>query len=890
MRIRQTLFVVFALALLAQTAALAQVPKIAFVSPASVAVGSSTFTLTVTGGAFVRADPIEGIQGSVVRWRESPNTTPIPLTTQFVSSTQLTATVSSQLLTTPRTVGIDVLDGDTGYASNVEAFAITAAALTIVTPSPLQDGTVGVSYFQIFSAVGGYPSYRWRLDSGELPPGMALSRAGFLTGTPTQPGQYDFTVGVGDAREDYSTKAFRLTISAISGPLQVVTPSPLPNAIIGEQYEIRLIAQGGAPDYLWQFVDGQLPAGLKFYFDGTLTGTPTATGVYSFTVQVSDQLQAVQTKSFILTVTTELAIVTAAGLPEGQVGTAYALALEASGGRPPFIWTLTEGTLPPGLELGIDGAITGIPLTSGSSVFTVTVWDQRQVSASRQFQLNITERVPPLTIATGSPLPNGTVGEFYSQTFSAANGVPPYDWIRVEGSLPPGLTLSREGVLSGTPTTEGSSRFQIRVMDQRENVDSAVFDLTISLPPLVITTDSRLPDAARGEDYSVTLGAAGGVSPYSWSLVSNVLPPGLTLSTGGVLSGVPTQAGGFSLLVSVIDSRQETAQRNFLLTVGDSLRVVTTSPLPQGLLGQPYSQSLEAAGGAPGYTWQVVSGGPPPGLTLGANGVLSGTPLAVGSFSFRAQVRDTQQAASERDFQMSVAGQSLPVVSLEGLPSQSDPAEGQTLRVVLSEPYAVPLTGQATLSFFPDATNPSDDPAVQFVPSGGRTANLAIPAGETTARFGDDAFDVGVQAGSVAGRIVITLALSSGGVDVTPTPVPTTEMLVVRAAPMISQMTLTRTSSGFEARIVGLSSPRDMSQALFRFTQASGANLQTSQATVNLAEAFTAWYQNTESTAYGSTFLYVQPFTIAGDSNAVASVTVTLTNSQGDSASATASF
>jgi hypothetical protein len=198
------------------------------------------------------------------------------------------------------------------------------------------------------------------------------------------------------------------------------------------------------------------------------------------------------------------------------------------------------------------------------------------------------------------------------------------------------------------------------------------------------------------------------------------------------------------------------------------------------------------------------------------------------------------------------------------------------------------LTGVATLTFEPDATVPSDDPAVQFA-TGGRTVNLTIPAGQTTALFGD-ADSVGIVAGSVAGRIRATVELFSDGVTITPDPAPATEMVVRRTVPTISSVNVVRAGGGFEVQIRGMSSPRDMTQALFRFTARSGANLQTTQATVTLGGAFTSWYQNTESGQFGSTFLYVQPFTISGDSNAVAAVSVTLTNSQGPSAAASADF
>ncbi len=106
----------------------------------------------------------------------------------------------------------------------------------------------------------------------------------------------------------------------------------------------------------------------------------------------------------------------------------------------------------------------------------------------------------------------------------------------------------------------------------------------------------------------------------------------------------------------------------------------------------------------------------------------------------------------------------------------------------------------------------------------------------------------------------------------------------------MSSIQVESTGSSFEVRIVGLSTPREVTQATFRFAAAAQANLQTTQLDVPLSGTFTPWYESQESMQYGSTFLYVQPFTVQGESNAISSVTVTLSNSQGDSQPATASF
>jgi hypothetical protein len=174
---------------------------------------------------------------------------------------------------------------------------------------------------------------------------------------------------------------------------------------------------------------------------------------------------------------------------------------------------------------------------------------------------------------------------------------------------------------------------------------------------------------------------------------------------------------------------------------------------------------------------------------------------------------------------------------------------------------------------------------VQFE-SGGRSVQFTIPAGSTTARFAN-AESIGVQTGSVAGVILVRVVITPGsGQSIGDTH----EMRVLRRAPAITSVAVTRTAGGFEVAVVGLSSPRDMTRARFRFSQRAGTDLRTTEVTVQLAEVFGTWYGSAESAQYGSTFRYVQPFTLQGDSSAVTSVTVLLVNSSGDSQEVTQSF
>ena len=146
---------------------------------------------------------------------------------------------------------------------------------------------------------------------------------------------------------------------------------------------------------------------------------------------------------------------------------------------------------------------------------------------------------PPLAITT-TTLPGGTVGQPYSQSVTATGGAAPYSWSVVSGSLPPGLTLSPTGTpsatLSGTPTTQGTFNFTVQVADTASATDTQALSITIAAAPALTVTTTSLPGGSVGQAYSQSVTATGGTTPYSWSLVSGSLPPGLGLSPTGTPS------------------------------------------------------------------------------------------------------------------------------------------------------------------------------------------------------------------------------------------------------------------------------------------------------------------------------------------------------------------
>ena len=227
--------------------------------------------------------------------------------------------------------------------------------LAISTSSPLSPGIAAIPYSQSLTAVGGTSPYvNWSVISGALPPGLTLSpTSGVISGTPSTPGPYSFTVQVQDsaAPQQTASQAFSLAISP--APLTILTMTPLTPGTVGTAYSQTVAATGGTAPYAWSITVGALPAGLTLNGStGAITGTPTTAGTANFTVQAQDSAGTPQTasKAFALTINpATLTISTASPFTAGTVGTAYSQTVAATGGTAPYAWSITVGALPAGL-------------------------------------------------------------------------------------------------------------------------------------------------------------------------------------------------------------------------------------------------------------------------------------------------------------------------------------------------------------------------------------------------------------------------------------------------------------------------------------------------------------------------------------------------------------
>jgi hypothetical protein len=222
----------------------------------------------------------------------------------------------------------------------------------------------------------------------------------------------------------------------------------------------------------------------------------------------------------------------------------------------------------------------------------------------------------------------------------------------------------------------------------------------------------------------------------------------------------------------------------------------------------------------------------------------------------------------------------ISAVAFGSVPTTAQALQQPSVGLSLAQPYPMDLTGKLTLTFASDSF--ADDPNIQFA-SGGRTVSFTIPANTTDAVFGSSK-QVQFQAGTVSGTIKLAASLAVASVDITPNPAPTTQVVVAPGPPVIRNVQIgTRTGNSFEVLVTGLSTPRQVSQISLQFTQASGSNLQTTSLSVNTDAPFSTWFQSQSGVGFGSQFTASVIVNVSGDVNAVHTVSVTASNSKGDS-------
>lgn len=331
--------------------------------------------------------------------------------------------------------------------------------------------------------------------------------------------------------------------------------------------------------------------------------------------------------------------------PQGVIDGTYSIQLEGRG-CPPFTYVVLNGELPPGISMSSSGAISGKPTRAGTWNFWLQLREEEceyLKTAEREFTITVNPRV---IVRTQSALP-ATIGTAYNLPLEAAmmsgpdlfsQPSSPLTWTVSQGQLPAGLSLdSGTGVISGTPTTEGSSPFQVRAALPDGRSDTKGLEIVVR-QPLAITAARPLAAAGAptpwevGVPFSAKLTATGGSGTYTWSVAGGALPTGFALAADGTLAGRTPTAGAYRATLRLTDSEGRTADYAAGFNVAERL-AVATQKLRTGKVGRLYRAKVATSGGIAPRIWKIKRGPLPRGVRFDRTlGVLSGTPTRPGRY------------------------------------------------------------------------------------------------------------------------------------------------------------------------------------------------------------------------------------------------------------------
>ncbi|MDD3416667.1 MAG: putative Ig domain-containing protein, partial [Lachnospiraceae bacterium] len=339
-------------------------------------------------------------------------------------------------------------DLNTPYSFNMQGNGLEELKLNTSSPT---NGVVDTSYSgYTFTSTGGMGTKIYAVTGGRLPGGMTLSATGVLSGTPDAIGMYTFNVTVTDSTSITNSYTYTMEIEPQLLQINIVTPA---NGVIGTAYSKTFTSTGGTGAKTYAITGGSLPGGMTLSTAGVLSGTPNVIGTYIFTIRVTDSASPAKTDSHTYTIVIKLQPleISTKNPAKGTVDAVYnGHTFTSTGGTGAKTYAITGGSLPGGMTLSTAGVLSGTPNAIGTYIFKVTVTDSDTPAVTNSYTYTMEIEPQLLHINIVNPT-NGVIGTAYSKTFTSTGGTGPKTYAVTGGSLPGGMTLSTEGVLSGTP-------------------------------------------------------------------------------------------------------------------------------------------------------------------------------------------------------------------------------------------------------------------------------------------------------------------------------------------------------------------------------------------------------------------------------------------------------
>jgi len=353
--------------------------------------------------------------------------------------------------------------------------------------------------------------------------------------------------------------------------------------------------------------------------------------------------------------------------PSGTVGASYSVQLLGDGGcgpALPYQYKVLSGGLPGGLSLSSSGLISGTPTGAGTALAYIELSDENPPSQSWCNPPKTAERQFQFTINPGFRIDNAVTSKYWTlnqakseqltatvlTNLSAGQPATNAVWSVISGALPPGVTVSSTGLLSGTPTAEGLFTFKVHAVNG-DVADDETF--TIDVKKAVTVAGPQTPPKSEvGVALELKLTVSGGAGgTYTWAAIDGTLPTGVTFDTGdGSVSGTPSTAGVYTFKATATDSQGRAGTYEGRIVV--SAKLVVTKPIAKpARQGKLYRLKLRTTGGMAPLKWKVLKGPLPKGVKLDkTTGIISGKPTKAGSYKITVEATDSLKVKSTQTF------------------------------------------------------------------------------------------------------------------------------------------------------------------------------------------------------------------------------------------------
>jgi len=696
--------------------------------------GNRTYSVTTVAPN----PPVANAASATVAYNSTNNAVTLSITggapTSVTVGTQAshgTATAAGLSITYTPTSGYFGPDSFTYTATNDDGTSAPATVTITVNPQPPLAGVTGVTV-SFNSANNNVPLNL----AGGIATSVAVASPA-SNGTATASGtSITYTPNTGYYGPDsftYTATNAGGTSAPATASIMVNPAAPVANDVAATvpanstNNAVTLNITGGPPASV---AVGTAAHGTAAAVGTSITYTPTTgySGPDSFTYTATNVTGTSAAATVSITVTAPTLTLSAIATTGEAATTPYLQTIIASLGTAPYVFEVTAGTLPDGLDLDeTSGEISGTPTAVNTFNFTVTASDTYGATGSQAYTITIGAPTVAITSPAAGALPGATTGTAYNQSFTAVGGTGAHSFSLSAGAFPTGLTLSGNA-LSGTPSQSGTFNFSIVPSDGTPAGQGGPFtgaavaySITVTDPTVTITAPAAgaLPAATTGTAYSQSFTAGGGNGAHTFSLGSGTLPPGLTLSASGVLSGTPNAAGTYNFDIAAVDSTPagdggpfESAAVAYSLEVTDPTVTITgpsAGVLPTAATtGVAYSQSFTASGGNGAHVFALSAGAFPTGLTLSPAGVLSGTPNVAGTFNFSIVAADSTPAGDGGPFESAAVAYSLTVA--DPVVTVTSPAPGGTFDAYSSTAFSQSFTasgGQSPHKFSLSGTLPT---------------------------------------------------------------------------------------------------------------------------------------------------------------------------------------